>query len=255
MSAASPATPPSPPTPSASSSRSGRACFRSSRRASFLSCPATCRWSRACRPPSSKTRRRRDVGPCSRGVLGFVAGFTSSSPPSAPPPRGSGTPRSSTNAAFEIAAGVRHRRPRAVAGRDRDAGVCSCASAASTRCLRGSGLGPARDGHGVRLRLDAVHRSGPRRRPRPAAARATLPRGWCSSWPTRSGLGVPFLATGLAFGRLTSVMARVRRRLWLVDVVAGRRPGGLRRPAGHRQAPLGLLGGVPMPCGPSGSAG
>ena len=35
------------------------------------------------------------------------------------------------------------------------------------------------------------------------------------------GLGVPFLATGLAFGRLTSVMARVRRRLWLVDIVAG----------------------------------
>jgi len=35
------------------------------------------------------------------------------------------------------------------------------------------------------------------------------------------GLGVPFLATGLAFGHLTEVMARVRRRLGLVNAVAG----------------------------------
>ena len=35
------------------------------------------------------------------------------------------------------------------------------------------------------------------------------------------GLGVPFLATGLAFGRLTTLVARMRRRLWLVDIVAG----------------------------------
>ena len=35
------------------------------------------------------------------------------------------------------------------------------------------------------------------------------------------GLGVPFFATGLAFGRMTAVFARVRRRLWLVNVVAG----------------------------------
>ena len=35
------------------------------------------------------------------------------------------------------------------------------------------------------------------------------------------GLGVPFLATGLAFGRLTEVLARVRRRLCLVNAVAG----------------------------------
>lgn len=35
------------------------------------------------------------------------------------------------------------------------------------------------------------------------------------------GLGVPFLATGLAFGRLTTLFARVRRRMRVVDVVAG----------------------------------
>jgi len=35
------------------------------------------------------------------------------------------------------------------------------------------------------------------------------------------GLGVPFLATGLAFGHLTEVMARVRRRLGVVNAVAG----------------------------------
>jgi cytochrome c-type biogenesis protein len=35
------------------------------------------------------------------------------------------------------------------------------------------------------------------------------------------GLGVPFLATGLAFGHLTEVMARVRRRLRLVNAAAG----------------------------------
>jgi cytochrome c-type biogenesis protein len=35
------------------------------------------------------------------------------------------------------------------------------------------------------------------------------------------GLGVPFLLTGLAFGRMTDVLARVRNRLRLVDLVGG----------------------------------
>ena len=34
------------------------------------------------------------------------------------------------------------------------------------------------------------------------------------------GLGVPFVVTGLAFGRLTAVFARARRGLWIVEVVA-----------------------------------
>jgi cytochrome c-type biogenesis protein len=54
-----------------------------------------------------------------------------------------------------------------------------------------------------------------------AAARATLTSGLVLLVAYSLGLGVPFLATGLAFGRLTEVMARVRRRLGLVNAVAG----------------------------------
>jgi cytochrome c-type biogenesis protein len=54
-----------------------------------------------------------------------------------------------------------------------------------------------------------------------SAARATLLSGVVLLVSYSLGLGVPFIATGLAFGRLTAVMARVRRRLWLVDIVAG----------------------------------
>jgi cytochrome c-type biogenesis protein len=35
------------------------------------------------------------------------------------------------------------------------------------------------------------------------------------------GLGVPFLLTGLAFGRMTDALARVRSRLRLVDLIGG----------------------------------
>ena len=35
------------------------------------------------------------------------------------------------------------------------------------------------------------------------------------------GLGVPFLLSGLAFGRMTDMLARVRSRLRLVDLVGG----------------------------------
>ena len=35
------------------------------------------------------------------------------------------------------------------------------------------------------------------------------------------GLAVPFLVAGLAFGRLTSVIGRARRGLWIVEVVGG----------------------------------
>jgi len=54
-----------------------------------------------------------------------------------------------------------------------------------------------------------------------AAARATLTSGLVLLVAYSLGLGVPFLATGLAFGHLTEVMARVRRRLRLVNAVAG----------------------------------
>ncbi|HZU79550.1 MAG TPA: cytochrome c biogenesis protein CcdA [Acidimicrobiales bacterium] len=54
-----------------------------------------------------------------------------------------------------------------------------------------------------------------------AAERATLVSGLVLLVAYSLGLGVPFVATGLAFGRLTGLLARVRRRLWLVDAVAG----------------------------------
>jgi cytochrome c-type biogenesis protein len=54
-----------------------------------------------------------------------------------------------------------------------------------------------------------------------AAKRGTLSSGLVLLVAYSLGLGVPFLATGLAFGRLTEVLARVRRRLGLVNAVAG----------------------------------
>jgi cytochrome c-type biogenesis protein len=54
-----------------------------------------------------------------------------------------------------------------------------------------------------------------------AAARATLGSGVTLLVAYSLGLGVPFLVTGLAFGRLTSLLGRFRRRLWIVDLVSG----------------------------------
>ena len=54
-----------------------------------------------------------------------------------------------------------------------------------------------------------------------AAERATLASGLVLLVAYSLGLGVPFLATGLAFGRLTALAGRARRRLWVVDLVAG----------------------------------
>jgi cytochrome c-type biogenesis protein len=54
-----------------------------------------------------------------------------------------------------------------------------------------------------------------------AASRATLSSGLVLLVAYSLGLGVPFLVTGLAFGRLTEVLARVRRRLGVVNAVAG----------------------------------
>ena len=54
-----------------------------------------------------------------------------------------------------------------------------------------------------------------------AAVKATLASGIVLLVAYSLGLGVPFLIMGLAFERLTGVLARVRRRLGLVDLVAG----------------------------------
>ncbi len=54
-----------------------------------------------------------------------------------------------------------------------------------------------------------------------AASRATLGGGVLLLFAYSLGLGVPFVATGLAFGRLTALFARARRRLGLVHLVGG----------------------------------
>ena len=54
-----------------------------------------------------------------------------------------------------------------------------------------------------------------------AATRSTLGSGLVLLVAYSLGLGVPFMATGLAFGRLTAVFAQVRSRLWIINLVAG----------------------------------
>ncbi len=54
-----------------------------------------------------------------------------------------------------------------------------------------------------------------------ATTRATLLGGVVLLVAYSLGLGVPFVATGLAFGRLTSLFARARRGLWVVNLVGG----------------------------------
>jgi len=54
-----------------------------------------------------------------------------------------------------------------------------------------------------------------------AYARSTLAGGALLLFAYSIGLGVPFLVTGLAFGRLTGLYAGARRGMWVVNVVAG----------------------------------
>ncbi len=54
-----------------------------------------------------------------------------------------------------------------------------------------------------------------------AASRPTLTSGLVLLVAYSLGLGVPFLVTGLAFGHLTEVMAQVRRRVGMVNALAG----------------------------------
>ncbi len=54
-----------------------------------------------------------------------------------------------------------------------------------------------------------------------AAKNGTLPGGVLLLFAYSLGLAVPFVLTGLAFGRLTSVLARARSRLWIIELVAG----------------------------------
>lgn len=54
-----------------------------------------------------------------------------------------------------------------------------------------------------------------------AAKNGTLAGGVLLLFAYSLGLGVPFVATGLAFGRLTAVFAQARRGLWAIELVAG----------------------------------
>jgi len=54
-----------------------------------------------------------------------------------------------------------------------------------------------------------------------AATRSTLVGGVVLLFAYSLGLGVPFLVTGLAFSRLTGLLAHVRGGLWVVHLIAG----------------------------------
>jgi cytochrome c-type biogenesis protein len=54
-----------------------------------------------------------------------------------------------------------------------------------------------------------------------ASSKPTLAGGVLLLFAYSLGLAVPFVATGLAFGRATSAFARVRRRLWAIELFAG----------------------------------
>ena len=54
-----------------------------------------------------------------------------------------------------------------------------------------------------------------------AARNGTLAGGVLLLFAYSLGLAVPFVLVGLAFGRLTALMARARRWLWVVELVAG----------------------------------
>jgi cytochrome c-type biogenesis protein len=53
-----------------------------------------------------------------------------------------------------------------------------------------------------------------------AAKNGTLAGGVLLLFAYSLGLGIPFVVTGLAFGRLTAVFARARRGIWAIEVVA-----------------------------------
>ena len=76
-------------------------------------------------------------------------------------------------------------------------------------------------GHGLRLRLDAVHRAGARRRARARRHNGTLAGGVLLLFAYSLGLALPFVLVGLAFGRFTAALARARHWLWAVELVAG----------------------------------
>ena len=160
--------------------------------------------------------------PVLRGIGLFVRASPWSSSRSARRPRASGA----SCTAHEVAAGPASAAPSsscsgvvmllgalparvwAHAGRG-TLGVVSRVTGEHRFDVRPSRLGgwaAPRHGHGLRLRLDALHRPGARRRARAGQPQRHAGRAASSSSsPTRSGWRVPFVLVGLAFGRFTAV--------------------------------------------------
>lgn len=70
----------------------------------------------------------------------------------------------------------------------------------------------------VRIRLDTVHRAGVGFDPRVAASSGRATQGATLLFAYSMGLGVPFLATGLAFGKLTGAFAWVKRHFTYIVI-------------------------------------
>ena len=85
--------------------------------------------------------------------------------------------------------------------------------------------GPARRDagrHRVRVRMDAVHRSDPRRHPGDCRIEGHRARRASSCWrSTRSGLGIPFLLTSIAINQFFAATKRIRKHYHAIELVSG----------------------------------
>lgn len=63
----------------------------------------------------------------------------------------------------------------------------------------------------LRSGVDTVHRTDTRCDPQRCGSVRVSRAGSASTWPLLAGLAIPFLATGLAFGRMTTAFAWVKR--------------------------------------------
>ena len=146
------------------------------------------------------------------------------------------------NVASIVAAGVLVVGLRAVAGGDRDAALCSSASAASIRFPRSSVPGP-RSVMGMAFAFGWTPCVGPVLGGvlGLAAARATLASGVVAARRLLARPRGPLPRHRSRFRAPDHRLGRVRRRLWLVDIVAGSRSIVFGALLAHRPAPLVLL--------------
>jgi len=86
---------------------------------------------------------------------------------------------------------------------------------------RSGAVGGAGDGHGFRVRVDAVHRPHPRRVLTIAGDGATVGRGVVLLTAYSLGLAVPFVASSIALRHLSRAFGAFRRHARVVNVVSG----------------------------------